>query len=175
MISGDWIVVQDSPLVIWATVAAAVAALCNLVIAIVLGSYQRRLTKAELEPRVVAYFSQEKVDGQDLVYLNVENIGRAPAQSVLAEIEVSIEEMEGYIFFRRLQQSNSTNIHVPVLRHGERATKLFHNRSLPETIQTRIPPFAMKVRYRDLTERKFDHVYSLNMGTVSSGWTLSKA
>ena len=158
-----------------AAVAIVLLAIGTLRLNRALARDNRRLMKAELEPQVVAYISQEERDGELPVCLNVENIGRGPARNVIGRVEAprQDDEYSKFEFWRILKDNHAETLDIKFLPQGARAHVGLLNRRL-EGIMTVPPPFKVGVAYENLCGEVFEDNYDLDVKHVSPKWTVER-
>ena len=159
-----------------ATVTIVAVAIFTYLLNKRLAADNRRLIHSELEPKVVAYLSQELREQQRLVCLVVENIGKGPARDVKALVQVIADENEyaNYEFQRILKDINAENLEVSYLPQGVRAhiSILSHDAQI---FKRPVPVFAVKVSYESLSGCNFEREFEIDVSRVSRAWITSRA
>ena len=161
--------------VIQAAAALAIAWLArrNLDLSKSLARVNRRLARAELEPRVVAYCSNEVVNKVGGVFLNVENMGRGAATNVVAKIEFPGDEFPQYKFERLLERMQGDTFNMRFLAPGVRAKLQLVNRDF-ENVQDPPPPLKVTLFYESSRDKTYRHTYELDVQLVSPAWNISR-
>lgn len=133
----------------------------------------RRLIETQLEPQVVVYLAQEKENGSECVFVNVENIGRGPAQNVRGGLNAPGEGTDKYIYNRLMERAQAHFIDLRFLPSGARVRKLIVNRETERTHGTP-PPIIARMVYENLRGKLYEHDYELDVQDVSAAWNLSR-
>ena len=101
----EWSLIFVTPVQALSAIAIAVLAFFTFRLNRSLAKDNRRLIKTQLESQVVAYLAQEKENGSQCVFANVENIGRGPAQNVRGELKAPGKGMDKFIYNKLMERA----------------------------------------------------------------------